>query len=90
MNQRHFGRIEQKMDASIGHTRARNTRHSPGTDAQIGLPGLLPELATLDLDRLLTAKILRLLVGQDFLRVSFRLDGFQFCQTITSFSSSIP
>ncbi len=78
------------MRAGVGKTRASDTRSYPSRNSKIGLPGLFAEFAALDLDRFLPAKILRLLVGKDFLRVSFRLDVFQFCQTITSFSSSIP
>jgi hypothetical protein len=43
---------------------------------QVGLPGFPAELSPLDLDRLLPAEILRLFVGQNFLRVGLRVDDF--------------
>jgi hypothetical protein len=78
------------MDASVGQANTNDACGGPDADTKIGLPGFLPEFAALDLDGFLPAKILRLLVSKEFLRVSFRLDVFQFCQTITSFSSVIP
>ena len=91
MNQRTFpARSAGNARRLIGEPRARDTHRGPSRNAQIRLPGFAAEFAALDLDRLLPPKILRLFVGQDFLGVNFRLDGFQFCQTITSFSSSIP
>jgi hypothetical protein len=82
--------MRQEMDTAVCETNANDAYGSPGTYAKVGLPGLFAKFAALDLDGFLPAKILRLFVGKDFLRVSFRLDVFQFCQTITSFSSSIP
>jgi hypothetical protein len=78
------------MHEPVSASYARNARRRPRRHAKIGLPGLAAELAPLDLDRLLPAEILRLLGFQDFLGIGVRVDGFQFCQTITSFSSSIP
>src|ERR1700679_3376466 len=90
MSQRHLRRRQQKMPASICHTGASDSQAYTKRDAQIRLPGFSAELAALDLQRLLPAKILRLFVGQDFLGISVRVHGFQFFQRMTSFSSSTP
>jgi hypothetical protein len=62
----------------------------PSGDTEIALPSLPTELAPLDLDRPLPAKILRLFIRENFLGIDTGVDGFQFRQTITSFSSSMP
>src|SRR5580704_7161921 len=49
-----------------------------------------PEFPPLDLQRLLPPKILRLFVGQELLGISVSVDGLQFFQRMTSFSSSTP
>ena len=90
MNQRHFRRGEQKMTERVTRRRSRERDHAPKRDAQIRLPGFLAEFAPLDFQRLLPAEILRLFVGQNFLGISVRVDGSQFFQKITSFSSSMP
>ena len=90
MDQRCFRRSQQKVREKICSGGAGNGNRCPKSNAEIGLPGFPAELAPLDLDRLLPAKILRLFVRQDFLWVGVRADGPQFCQTITSFSSSTP
>jgi hypothetical protein len=63
MDQSHLRRRHQEVRASIRKTDSGHTRCRPGSDAKITLPGFLAKLATLDLDGLLPAKILRLLVG---------------------------
>ena len=78
------------MPKCVSEPRAGKPGRGPRRNAKVGLPGFAAELAALDLDWLLPTEILRLFVREDFLRVSFRVDGFQFCQTITSFSSPIP
>jgi hypothetical protein len=64
------------MSESVCETRAHNPGGRPRRNTKVGLPGLTAELAPLDLNRLLPAEILRLLVGQDFLRIDVRVDGF--------------
>jgi hypothetical protein len=56
----------------------------------MSLPAISAKLAPLDFERLLPPKIPRLFVRQDFGRIGICVDGFQFCQTITSFSRTMP
>jgi hypothetical protein len=74
MNQRHFTRGKQEIAADVSRADAGDARGGPERDAKIRLPSFLAELAPPDFQRLLAAKILRLLVGQDFLGISLRLD----------------
>lgn len=78
------------MSRGVRAPRADKAHGDPARDVKIRHPGFAAELAALDLQRLLPAQIARLLVGQDLLRISVRVDGPQFFQTITSFSSSTP
>jgi hypothetical protein len=51
------------MNERVRKAGSSDTRRYPSRDAKIILPGLFAEFAALDLDRLLPAEILRLLVG---------------------------
>src|ERR1700722_13168736 len=90
MNQRHFGRSVEKMRGFVARERSGSRADHPHAHAEIGVPGLAAELSPLDLERLLPPEILRLFVREHFLRKRIRVDGFQFRQRITSFSSSTP
>src|SRR5580704_16379546 len=90
MNERHLPRRQQEMSAGIGQAPPEDPQaHSKG-DAQIRFPSLPAEFPPLDLQRLLPSKILWLFVGQQLLGISVRVDGLQFFQRMTSFSSSTP
>jgi len=64
------------MREPVSASRARNSGSRPRRHTKIRFPRLAAELAPLDLYRLLPAEILRLLVGQDFLGIRVRVDGF--------------
>ena len=78
------------MAEQVGNTGNAESDDADDGPSGVGLPGFLAEFAPLDFERLLAAKILRLFVGQHFLRIRVDVRGFQFFHTITSFSSSTP
>ena len=78
------------MAANVRRPCTSEADKGPSGDTKIRDPGFTAELATLDLERLLPPEIARLLFGQDFLGIHFRVHGSQFFQTITSFSRTIP
>jgi hypothetical protein len=90
VDQRHFRRRNEEVCGVEGDPNAGDAGATPKRDPKIRLPCAAAELAPLDFQRFLPTKILRLLVRQDLLRVRVDLDGPQFRQTITSFSSSMP
>src|SRR5690348_5108225 len=90
MNESRLRRCQQEMAEIVGGPRAGSTHRRPQGHPQIRLPGFAAKLSPLDLEGLLPPKILRLLIHQDFRRVASSVDGPQFCQTITSFSSWTP
>jgi hypothetical protein len=90
MNERHFRRSQKEMAKFVNHPGCGEAGGYAQRNPQIGLPGSPTELTPPDLEGLLPAEILRLFVRQDLLGIDLRVDDLQFCQTITSFSSSTP
>jgi hypothetical protein len=64
------------MRTSIGHPCSGHAGRHPDRNSKIVLPSPATELAAFDLNRPLPAEILRLFVGQNFLRIDFGVDGF--------------
>jgi hypothetical protein len=90
MDESRFGGSEQKVAEIVSRPGTGDTHGCPHGHVQICFPSFPAKLPPLDLERLLPPQISRLLVNQDFRRIGLDLDGLQFCQTITSFSSSTP
>jgi hypothetical protein len=76
MQQSHLPGHEQEAAAFVRCRGTGEAEGRPGRHAQICFPGLPAEFPPLDLDRLLAAKILRLLIRNDFLRIDVGVDRF--------------
>jgi hypothetical protein len=75
MHERHFMRGQQKIGNRISDTGRGETRSRPESDASVRPPRFAAEFSTLDFERLLPPKILRLFVREDFLWESVRVHG---------------
>jgi hypothetical protein len=90
MNKRHLRRSQKELPEFEDRPGTGQPNRGAYRGTQIFLPSFAAKFTPPDFQRLLPAKILRLLVREQFPRERVRLDDSQFCQTITSFSSSTP